>query len=599
MIAALRTALTTLLCIALSLTIGNWINARAFASFKAQTDHDISNQLTMLKGDLALELGHMSNAMAFLVDQINLHNPIQDIQTTGALTEDFLSFLRTSTLFDQIRLLNMDGQEVIRANYNNGNPALATTLQNKSDRYYFREGLKLKRGEVYVSPFDLNIENGRIEQPEKPTIRLLQPVYNPDGEQVGLLVINALGASILVHLQMEMAASSAQHVSLLNEQGYWLAGPEQQKLWAFMFPGQEDQTLANTAPMAWQAISQTNRSISRDHDTTYISETISPPDIFSHFGLQVNGPTRRDWKLVADYSTPFIEARMTGERHMITIASAAFGITIAIMILGLQRLIRESKLHRQAEIRSLEAKAAQKKSAAIVTIADGIGHEFNNILTGILGSTYLMRNKLSERPDLQARLDTIDHSCQRAAGLIKHLMTFAQIDVSEKSDLILNELVTRQASTLPRPEHITLTLEITATPLHLEADRNKLESMLLHLLTNAIDAIRDKSSGQIRLALAEISADGMQYAELTLEDNGCGISADNLHAIFDPFFTTKSQGQGVGLGLSLVYGVVHSLAGRISVDSTPGKGTSIHIMLPLKKQPASATIATPAQPGLL
>lgn len=194
MIATLRTGIVILFCITISVTIGNWISARALATLKTQTDHDIGNELTMLKSDLALELGHMSNALAFLVDQINLHNPIQDIQTTGTLSEDFLSFLRTSTLFDQIRLLNMEGQEVIRVNYNNGSPALARELQNKSDRYYFREGLKLKADEVYISPFDLNIENGHIELPEKPTIRLLQPVFSPDGEKIGLLVINALGA---------------------------------------------------------------------------------------------------------------------------------------------------------------------------------------------------------------------------------------------------------------------------------------------------------------------------------------------------------------------------------------------------------------------
>ncbi|TLS68243.1 hypothetical protein FEF65_04415 [Mariprofundus erugo] len=581
MIATLRTALITLLCLCISAAAGYWVSARTITSIKEQTNHDISNQLTMLKSDLGLELGHMSNALAFLVDQINLHNPIQDIQSTGTLSEDFLSFLRTSTLFDQIRLLNMDGQEVMRANYNNGHPALASELQNKSDRYYFREGLKLKRGEVYVSPFDLNMENGHIEEPEKPTIRLLQPVYTPGGEKIGLLVINALGTAILTHLQMEMAASSAQHVSLLNEEGFWLAGPEKQDLWAFMFPGRENRTLANQAPQAWQAISRTKRSVSHDHGGTYISDTISPADLFSNFGLRVNGPTRREWKLVAYYSDAYIDARVAGEHHMMMSGAIAFGIAIAIIILGLQRLIRESRLHRLAEIRSLEAKAEQEKTAAMVTIAGGIGHEFNNILTGIIGATYLIRSKLADRPELQARLHTIDHSCQRAAGLVKHLMTFAQVDIFEKSGLILNELINRQATAIPRPDNITLSLDVTPAPLYLEADYNKLEAMLQHLLSNAIDAIADKTAGNIRLSLAATTADTLQYASLTIEDNGCGISPENLASVFDPFFTTKPQGEGVGLGLSLVHGVVHSLAGKISINSTPGHGTRVDILLPL------------------
>lgn len=385
---------------------------------------------------------------------------------------------------------------------------------------------------------------------------------------------------MLTHLQREMAASSAQHISLLNEEGYWLSGPEKQNLWAFMFPGRENLTLAHTAPLAWQVISTTHRSVSHDHDTTYISETISPPDIFSHFGQRINGPTRRAWKLVADYNDAFMDTRIAGERQTIIAASGAFGIAVAIMILGLQRLIRESKLHRLAEIRSLEAKAAQEKSAAIVTIAGGIGHEFNNILTGIIGATHLVRTKLSDRPELQAKLHSIDHSCQRAAGLVKHLMTFAQVDISEKNDLILNELVTRQAHAMPCPDNITLTLDVTAIPLHLEADHNKLASMLQHLLTNAMDAIPEKGTGKIRLTLTTTATDGAQDALLTIEDNGCGIPHDNLPSIFDPFFTTKPQGQGVGLGLSLVYGVVHSLNGSIRVNSSPGKGTKVHIGSP-------------------
>lgn len=201
---------------------------------------------------MQLELGRFSNALSYLVDQVEVHHALCSSSSAGILSASFLSFVRTSTFFDQVRLLDLSGQELIRADYNDGHPRLAakSALQNKADRYYFREGLKLKRGDAYVSRFDLNIEHGRIEQPIKPVIRLVQPVFDADGHRFGMVVVNALGRSLLA-LAGEEDKSEAVHVSLLNRDGYWMVGPNRKDLWAFMYPGRACQASDGLCPSGY------------------------------------------------------------------------------------------------------------------------------------------------------------------------------------------------------------------------------------------------------------------------------------------------------------------------------------------------------------
>ncbi|MDV2496216.1 MAG: ATP-binding protein [bacterium] len=173
------------------------------------------------------------------------------------LSEEVLLFSEHRGLYDQIRFLDETGMEVVRANFNDGNPGVVPDeqLQSKANRYYFKVTFQLGRGEVYVSPFDLNVERGKIEQPLKPIIRFATPVFDSRARKRGVIIVNYLGAGLLSKLEREAARSPGQFM-LLNSEGFYLKGPQPEDEWGFVFKDRSDRTFGNAFPEAWQRISR-------------------------------------------------------------------------------------------------------------------------------------------------------------------------------------------------------------------------------------------------------------------------------------------------------------------------------------------------------
>ena len=140
------------------------------------------------------------------------------------LGEVFQHFSQQKRLYDQIRLLDTSGHEIVRVNYNDGKPLVieAAQLQDKSQRYYFQEANKLESGQVYISPLDLNIEDGKVQKPYKPMMRFATPIFDQAGKQQGIVVLNYFGERLISHFLLA-AANIADHIELLNEEGYWLS----------------------------------------------------------------------------------------------------------------------------------------------------------------------------------------------------------------------------------------------------------------------------------------------------------------------------------------------------------------------------------------
>ena len=179
-------------------------------------------------------------------------------QTSVALdlADDFLNFAIHRRLYDQVRLLDEHGKEIVRVNYSNGLPAIVPQgrLQNKKGRYYFTDAYRLGSGEVFVSPLDLNIENGEIERPLKPMIRFATPVFDRRGEKKGIVLLNYFGGKLLESLYGKSQASRGSRAMLLNADGYWLYGPDTVREWAFMYEDRKDVTFPAAYPEAWRRI---------------------------------------------------------------------------------------------------------------------------------------------------------------------------------------------------------------------------------------------------------------------------------------------------------------------------------------------------------
>lgn len=174
-----------------------------------------------------------------------------------ALSQEFLLFSGYKKLYDQIRFLDQSGKEIVRVNFNQGEPGIVPEekLQVQAKRYWFNDTFRLNQGQVFVSPLDLNIERGQVEQPLKPMIRFGTPVFDSRGHKRGIVVLNYFGAKLLDNFNQAFANASSQGM-LLNADGYWLKGAKPEDEWGFMFPDRKNRTFGTAFPQAWQQISQ-------------------------------------------------------------------------------------------------------------------------------------------------------------------------------------------------------------------------------------------------------------------------------------------------------------------------------------------------------
>jgi len=244
---------------------------------------------------------------------------------------------------------------------------------------------------------------------------------------------------------------------------------------------------------------------------------------------------------------------------------------------------------------SLEKQLRQAmKMEAIGTLAGGIAHDFNNILTAMIGYTEIARELLSVDDPVKKDLEQVLIAGARATDLVKQILTFSR-QGEEKLKPLNVQIVFKEVLKLLRssfPTTITLHAHIDPSCGMILADPTQVHQVLMNLCTNAKHAIGDAigtlniSLTQIDLSTSESMADCPQlkrgtYLDLEINDTGCGMDGLTMAKIFDPFFTTKKMGEGTGLGLSVVHGIIKQHQGDITVSSVVGQGTTFHIYLPV------------------
>ncbi|GLH72696.1 hypothetical protein GETHLI_11980 [Geothrix limicola] len=245
-----------------------------------------------------------------------------------------------------------------------------------------------------------------------------------------------------------------------------------------------------------------------------------------------------------------------------------------------------------------------QKMEAIGQLAGGVAHDFNNILTAIIGFGNLAKMKMKPDDPQQVLIDHILASSDRAAHLTHSLLAFSRKQVLLPKPVDLNAIVQNVGKLLSRliGEDIELIPRLTGQGLIVMADEGQIEQVLMNLATNARDAMPGGGSLTIATEAKELGADFMsshgygkagKYALMTVSDTGRGMDAKTRERIFEPFFTTKAPEKGTGLGLSMVYGIIKQHEGFINVYSEPGKGTTFRIYLPMV---AKATTEARAEP---
>lgn len=261
-------------------------------------------------------------------------------------------------------------------------------------------------------------------------------------------------------------------------------------------------------------------------------------------------------------------------------------------------------LSREREL--LEQFRQAHKMEAIGRLAGGIAHDFNNLLSAILGLTSLASDQLEPQHPARRELAEVVRAAERAAGLTGQLLAFCHKQLFQLRVLELNSTLADMEPLVRHlvGESILLSFVLTAAASRVRADPSQLQQVLLNLVVNARDSM--PTGGELRIetrcialtpgALAdELELSPGPYVLLTVTDTGHGMSPEIRARIFDPFFTTKGIGQGTGLGLSTVFGIVKQTGGGLRVSSEPGHGTSVQIYLPCTDAPPTSE-ATPRPP---
>ncbi len=251
-------------------------------------------------------------------------------------------------------------------------------------------------------------------------------------------------------------------------------------------------------------------------------------------------------------------------------------------------LIRDTSSRKSLEVQLRQA----QKMEALGTLAGGIAHDFNNVLAAILGYIELARFDVDEISPARKSIDQIYKAAQRARNLVGHILSFSRQSSHEKKPVFMQQIISESLELLRAslPSTIEIKQSMTAKMFPIEADATQIHQILMNLCTNASHAMPDGGTLSILLdvvAFNELEAQGFidlqpgAYMMLSVTDTGCGMDSEVKKCIFDPYFTTKGRGQGTGMGLSVVHGILKAHGGAVRVESASGEGSTFYLYFPI------------------
>lgn len=277
-----------------------------------------------------------------------------DPSNTRRIETDFLNLSKVSRRYDQIRLLDTNGHEKIRIDYNNGAPDVADTahLQNKSGRYYFQDSINLPEGHIYLSPLDLNVENGKVERPFKPMIRAAIPVFDQvDHQRRGILVLNYFAQKLINHFE-EVMANSWGEPMMLNREGYWLVSPQHKDEWSFMLG--DKNSFADRYPLAWKTMLKSDTGSVNTANGLFTYITLRPDVIVGMPESDIHA-TALVWRLLSRVgpATLHFSLWQTARKHVLAVLIL---LTITAVLSYLLAWLRTNNIEKTEALSSSQAR---------------------------------------------------------------------------------------------------------------------------------------------------------------------------------------------------------------------------------------------------
>jgi len=557
---------------------------------------------------LTYALDAIFDDLSFLADRV-----ISDSPPLDEWTEQWLALAKAKPQYDQIRWLDQTGQERLRINSSGGNPLSVSesSLQNKAGRYYFDDCFKLNRGEIFVSPMDLNIEGSQIEVPYKPMIRIGTPLFDNDGNKRGIILINYLGSHMLGKLDIDNGAG----IQILNNQGYWLKSTRTEDEWAFMFD-QPGIRLPARFPDAWKKISETPDSQFVDKDGLWTSSTVYPlkegmqSSLGSNlaFSPSLSTVEREGYRWIvytrlpsALYYAPLAKTRLGQSLTLVFIQVMLFGICWILAGTQLKeirlkadiqaQLVNLTQLNLQLQAERSRADEANKAKSEFLS---NMSHEIRTPLNGVIGFTELLQDT-SLSPVQQLYVKNANSSGQALLSVINDILDFSKIEAGMMElEAVRTDLykLLEQCIDVIRYQADKKGLELLIytdpdLPRFVKVDTGRLRQVLINLLGNAVK-FTEKGEIQLTIRYESFAADQGIFS-FSVRDSGIGMDEEQKSRLFKSFSqadssTTRKYG-GTGLGLVISSRIVAMMGGTIQVRSNPGQGSEFEFAVTCTVEP--------------
>lgn len=585
---------------------------------------------------LAAELLYLADAPALeeLRVAIAQADPHRVRAATTRLERDYATLAAAYPHIYQIRYLDHAGREIVRVDKKGDRVVVIPEerLQDKGDRYYFKEAYARKPGELYVSPMDLNVEFGKVEKPERPVIRVATPIGSGTGRNEGILIIN-LHADFLLEQIQQMASVRAGTAYLFDRSGHFLTRTANDDGGFAMQPVERLAKQFGESTIK-QILEGQNGTLSVA-DAIFAHAAIRfgnayPDELRSQWVIAVGFPEKKlfmsVFNLYALYAILGISLLATAiggyalSRHLLgplealsketeAIASgdfshrvevrgrdeiAALGQKFNAMTEKVEQLVGSLAAHRdrleeevkartadleheQEERRELDRQMFQMdKMATMGELAMGIAHEMGNPLAGMKAVTQALQYEEDLPKGMPEALRRMENEVDRLSNFLRSFHGFAapttlNLRPSSLADAVGDVLfwTRKEAKSLG----VDIEAKLPDALASLRADPAQLKQVLLNLVVNALHAMPE--GGRLTISAAAFP----DRVQISVRDTGIGISESVLPRIFDPFFTTRTGGSG--LGLAITAKIVREHNAEIQVESRPGHGTCMSLYWPI------------------
>jgi signal transduction histidine kinase/DNA-binding response OmpR family regulator len=529
-----------------------------------------------------------------------------------AVEQEFLAFSQSRGIYHQVRYLDETGQEIVRIDANQTGARIVdrSQLQNKADRYYFIETMRLLGTNIFVSPLDLNREHNKIEVPYKPVIRYAVNVYYPQNRKAGMVITNVDANQFLQRLGKLLLA---------DEEGYYFAHPDARKCWGSKRDLDTGESLRRDYPTLAQTIlNQSEGSHSTDQLTLSFQQVIVPG--LGHWTLLTQ-------QLTAEILQNLVTFRLTFS--LVLLSAVLIALIIAMFINKMitqpienlttivkrvqvgerqvrAEVIREDELgvlekgfnamldsiHATEEALQQSKQESEAANLAKSRFLANMSHELRTPLNAIIGYGEMLQEEIADIGQIKLSGDAakIHQAGKHLLGIINDILDISKFEAGKMElyteTFYLPNMVKDIAHTIQpllTKNKNTLDLSMAKDIGEMHADLTKVRQVILNLLSNACKF--NQTAGTVYLEVVrESDTAGKDWIVFRVRDNGIGMSPEQQQCVFEIFrqadtSTTRKYG-GMGLGLAISKFLVEMMGGEISVASQLEKGSTFSVRLP-------------------